>query len=137
MPKLDYCHPQMVRAFHKEKWEVALTPRRIKRGKRTIHIDIEAWRNMNGKLQQVLLAEVKCFANRSSTTRELYSAIGQYIIYRTILAELNIAIPLYLAVPKAVYDSVFDVSVRRAMSDNTMKMVIVDLDKEIITQWID
>jgi hypothetical protein len=127
----------MVRAFYKDKWEVATTPRRIKRGKRTIHIDIEAWRNINGKLRQVLLAEIKCFASRSRTTRELYAAIGQYIIYRTILAELNMTIPLYLAIPKTVYDTVFDMSVRRAMSDNNIKLVIVDLEAEVITQWIE
>lgn len=83
-----------------------------------------------------MLAEVKCFTVRQRTT-ELYNAVGQYIIYRSTLAELNIEGPLYLAIPSDVYEAIFDSTARRAVSDNEIKLLIVNLESETIEQWIE
>lgn len=137
MSRLDYCHPQIVHALEKAGWTVADMPLTIDIPEREIHIDIEAWRNANGSRQHIMLAEVKCFPNRQSTTTELYRSIGQYIVYRAVLSTTLMDIPLYLAIPDAVYDTVFDSTVRRAVSDNKMKLLIVNLETEAIIQWIE
>jgi hypothetical protein len=49
----------------------------------------------------------------------------------------NMAIPLYLAVPEIIYNTIFDSTVRDAISDNNIKMIIVNLETETITQWIE
>ncbi len=137
MSRLDYCHPQIVHALEKEGWTVAPVPLEIDLPGREVHIDIEAWRISNGSRQQIMLAEVKCFPNRKSTTTELYISVGQYIIYRAVLASIEMNIPLYLAIPSDVYDSVFDSTARRAVSDNKIKLLIVNLETEAIIQWIE
>ena len=137
MPRLDDCHEQVVRALQKDGWVVRDKPLRIRTNLRAVHIDIEATRNTNGSSQHILLAEIKCFPDRKSTTAELYIAVGQYVIYRAILAEANMAIPLYLAVPEIIYNTIFDSTVRGAISDNNIKMIIVNLETETITQWIE
>ena len=135
MPKLDQCHPQVVHALQKEGWRVDEKPRRLSHGERLVFIDIRATRGVNGSRQQILLAEVKCFPDRDRTTLELYIAFGQYIIYRALLAQEEIRLPLYLAIPQEVYEDVFDATVQRAISDNQVKLVIVNLETETIIQW--
>ena len=137
MPALDQCHEQVVRALQKDGWQVNDTPLRLSTAQRTVYIDIEASRNLNGNFQQIVLAEIKCFRDRDSTTRELYTAIGQYIIYRAMLAEVSMSVSLYLAIPDAIHETVFDSTVRRAIGDNEIKLVIVNLETETVTQWIE
>ena len=137
MPALDYCHPIVVRALENDGWTVNFSPSPFYVEGRYVFIDIQASRGGNGSAEQVLLAEIKCFPDRTSTTRELYIAVGQYIIYRTVLAELQNPTPLYLAVPATVYESIFDSTVKRAISDNRIKIVVVHLDEERIVQWIE
>jgi hypothetical protein len=80
MPAFDSCHPQIVRALEKDGWNIALDQFliRIDRSHR-VYIDIEA-RHANS--QSVMVVEVKCFQDVESETTDLYTAIGQYLIYR-------------------------------------------------------
>jgi hypothetical protein len=133
MSRLDYCHPLL----EKDGWAVAEIPFTVDLPEREIHIDVEAWRNSNGSRQQIMLVEVKCFPNRKSTTTELYISVGQYIIYRAVLDAIEMNLPLYLAIPDVIYDTVFDWTVRRAVSDNKIKLLIINLEMEAIVQWIE
>ena len=135
MPRLDDCHEQVVHALEKDGWNVDDKPRRLIHQERLVFIDIQAARGTNGSRQQILLAEVKCFPDRERTTQELYIAFGQYIIYRALLAQEEINLPLYLAVPLDAYDQIFDSTVLRAISDNSVKLVIVNIATETISQW--
>jgi hypothetical protein len=134
MPRLDDCHLQIVRALEKEGWKVS-NAFHIRTQKRVVYIDALAWRGTNGESQQILLAEIKCFPDTQAATTELYLAFGQYILYRAVLAEVNNPTPLYLAVPEHIYQTVFDSTTRRAVSDNRIKLLLVDLDTETITRW--
>lgn len=136
MPALDYCHPHIARALEKDGWALVETIR-VATAMRTVYIDMEATRNINGASQRMVLAEIKCFPDRDSTTRELYTAIGQYLIYRTMLAENDVQIPLYLVVPEKVYDTIFDAIVRRVMNDHNIMILVVDIETEAAVRWIE
>jgi hypothetical protein len=82
-----------------------------------------------------LLAEVKCFRDKDSATREVYESIGQYIVYRSMLALENLPIPLYLAIPSDAYDEIFDDVLLHVIDENRIKLVIVNLETETIAQW--
>jgi hypothetical protein len=137
MPALDACHPHIIHALEKDGWRVSEKPLKLDTARRSIYIDIEAARGANGIRQQILLGEVKCFPDRDSTTRDLYIAVGQSIIYRAVLDEMDIHTPLYLAIPQDVYQDIFDSTVRRAISDNKIKVLVVNVEMETIVQWID
>jgi hypothetical protein len=138
MPALDSCHQQVVRALQKEGWIVEnLSPAFPSLDDRPIVIDIEAWRGDNGREYRVLFIEVKCFPEAGSFTTELYKAIGQYLYYRKVLTEREVSSPLYLAVPMKVYDENFGETTRQLLSDNHIRLVIVDLALEVIVRWID
>ncbi|MCA0456708.1 MAG: hypothetical protein LCI00_22235 [Chloroflexi bacterium] len=135
MPRLDECHEQVVHALENDGWQVDARPRRLIHEERLVFIDIQAAKGVNGRRQQILLAEVKCFPDRESTTQELYIAFGQYILYRALLAQEEIDLPLYLAVPLDAYEDIFDSTVMRTISDNRIKLVIVNIETETISQW--
>ncbi len=136
MPQFDTCHQQVVSALQNDGWLIDAEQVVISTEKRQGFVDVRAVREVNGTRQQVMLVEVKCFPDRNSTTQELYVAIGQYIIYRAIMVESETVIPLYLAVPDEVFETVFDSSVRWAVRDSQIKLVIVNLDREVIKEWI-
>ena len=137
MPRLDDCHEQVVHALEKDGWRVNPSQEQRYTPDRTIFIDIVATRGINGSTEQILLAEIKCFADRNATARELYIAFGQYILYRALLDELKDETPLYLVVPEHAYLNIFGQTVLRAVRDNRVKMVIVNIVTETITQWIE
>ncbi|MCU0482289.1 MAG: hypothetical protein MUE54_13935 [Anaerolineae bacterium] len=135
MPAVDTCQPQVIRALEKEGWRILLGETRFRKYKRSIMIDIRAVHGANGSSKQILLAEVKCFGNSSEYTRDLYTAIGQYIVYRAMLNELNDATPLYLAIPVVAYDELFDAIIQRAVNDAKIKLIVVDIVQEVIVTW--
>ena len=137
MPALDNCHEQVVNALKKAGWIITRTSKYFRIKKRTIFIDIEAQQNNNGHSQEILLVEVKCFADKDTLTQELYAAIGQYLVYRTILTELANSATLYLSVPSKIYDTVFDESIRKLIQEQAIKLLIVDLETETINQWLE
>jgi hypothetical protein len=103
-----------------------------------VYIDIEAVQESNGLSAQPrhIYVEVKCFPGRNST-QEVYIALGQYLIYRALLARQDIAVPIYLAIPSTVFVDAFNAVFRRALRDNRIMMLVVDLETETITQWIE
>lgn len=136
MPVDDSCHDQVTRALIKAGWLIEAAPYQISTPERTAFIDIQARRGNNGSREHGLFVEVKCFPDRKSTTRDLYTAIGQYLIYQALIDDLEQEIPLFLAVPADAYAEIFDAIVQRVVRFAKIKLVIVDVAKEEITQWI-
>ncbi|MBC7870484.1 MAG: hypothetical protein H7Y09_06560 [Chitinophagaceae bacterium] len=69
---------------------------------------------------------------------ELYRAIGQYMIYRNVLQVKAIPATLYLAIPTDVYQRLFLGEVVSAtIRDAAIKLLLVDIDREEIVQWLD
>jgi len=134
MPAFDSCHPQIVQALEKEGWDISLEQFliRIDRSHR-VYIDIEAHHTNS---QSVMVVEVKCFQDVESETTDLYSAIGQYLIYRNLLERNAITIPLYLAIPLQAFSGVFNRMAFPMISQNHVKIIVVDLEREVIKQWL-
>ncbi len=134
MPAFDSCHPQVVRALEKDGWTISSDQFliRIDRSHR-IYIDIEAQRVDSSS---IMVVEVKCFQDIESETSDLYSAIGQYLIYRNLLERNNLDISLYLAIPLEAYLGVFNRMAFPMIVQNHVKMIVVDLEREVIDQWL-
>lgn len=103
---------------------------RRKTSQRFIFVDIQAARRRNRTQQQLLLSEIKCFPDRDSTTRELYNAVGQYIIYQAVLDEVAETTPLYLAISEVIRSTIFDRVVERAIKDHQVNLIIVNLKSD-------
>lgn len=68
---------------------------------------------------------------------DLENAIGQYIVYRTYLREIEPDRFLYLAVDSETYTEIFyDISGRILLDANQIRLIVVDPEREEVTQWI-
>jgi hypothetical protein len=104
MPAIDRCHDQIVHALEKAGWTVSDLPYAIRvPGKRyPLLADLQAQRGED----EIIIVEVKCL--QSSPLEELYTAIGQYLVYQSALRRLSINYPVYLAVPMQAFHGIFE-----------------------------
>src|SRR5262245_27567850 len=132
MPALDSCHQQIVNALNKAGWDVDPKPVFIRTPEISIFADIQA-EYSNGYPKEIVVIEVKCFVDERNDLDELYRAIGQYVIYRNILRERQIDLPLYLANPVHVHERLFKKKVvALSRSEIQMKLIVIDIDREEI-----
>jgi XisH protein len=137
MPMLDQCHEQVVRALQKDGWTVRPTPFYTGFDRRKVFIDIQALQQKNGSAQGIVVVEVKCFLDPHNITTDFYTAIGQYLVYRTILRQTQNAMPLYLAVSEIIFQTVFDETAHLILNESKIKVLVVDMNREKIVRWIE
>ena len=135
MPAYDQCHPQVVRALAREGWEVRHSPLFLDSGERTLFVDLELVRKTQDQDERIMVVEVKCFPASSAETTELYISLGQYLVYRGLIAQNHIDADLYLAVPIHAYEGVFFDLARSVVDELHVKLVVIDLDREVVVQW--
>lgn len=138
MAALDICEPQMLRAFAKDGWRVEDKPYSIRTSlTRTVFADFSLYRIIDNKIEFIIVVEVKCFSNPTNDLHEFYTAVGQYQLYANALMLEEKDHPLFLAMPNNAYERlVDDPAIQNTLSKIMVKLVLVDLEKEEITQWI-
>jgi hypothetical protein len=88
------------------------------------------------KEERRIAVEIKSFVG-DSEVEHLEKAMGQYVVYRAVLAVREPGRSLYLAVPHRVLRDVFDEPLGRLlMVDQSVRIVGFDPLTEVITQWI-
>lgn len=136
MPALDQCHQQVVNALIKAGWQVDPQPLRLDLPNRHLFVDILAQRINEDEQKQIIVIEVKCFSNPDKETTELYTAIGQYIVYRKILSSVNSRIPIYLSVPTHIYYGIFEEIGFEILREEDIHLIVVNLEDEQIEEWV-
>lgn len=83
-----------------------------------------------------IAVEIKSFTGISQAT-ELEKALGQYILYRNILEENEPDRLLYLAIIEDIFKEIFSEPIGDlVVKKNQIKLLVVDEESEVITQWI-
>ena len=129
MPKHDSCHDAVADALEREGWQV-LSDQRRKRERRAIFIDLLASRD-----NRTTFIEVKCFSGEAFAD-EQYTAIGQYLTYRTFLRLEGLNQSLYLAVPARIYEESFDDVMLETLKEHHIWLLIFDETRQRNLQWI-
>jgi hypothetical protein len=133
MPARDRLHNNVVNALTKAGWQVSHQQVLLVVAKRRLWIDLQASRAEN---QGDLLIEVKGFERMPSPVEYLASALGQYLMYRTLLGDTGIFFPLYMAVPERAYNGLLSERLGRRMIEKfAVRLVIFDPVGEEILQW--
>src|SRR5437588_32673 len=98
-------HDAVVDALKADGWTITDDPLSVKVGDRDLHIDLGAERPVIGatKGNEKIAVEVQSFRSPSAVA-DLQQALGQYTMYRVVLAEQQPDRPLFLAVSHTVYD---------------------------------
>ncbi|HEY7330172.1 MAG TPA: element excision factor XisH family protein [Gemmataceae bacterium] len=138
MPAKNIYHDAVVHALMADGWTITDDPLRISFGDRDLYVDLGAERRTIGaeKGEQRIAIEIQSFLN-PSPVRDLQEAVGQYDIYRAILAENGSDRLLYLAVPLRVYEGLLtarfgQLIVRRL----DLRVLVFDHQKRSVVRWI-
>ena len=87
------------------------------------------------KEDRKIAVEVKSFVSYSNMA-DLENALGQYILYRNIIQELEPERTLYLAVHEEVFATIFEESLGQMLiRKNHLKLVIFSKTEEVIVKW--
>ncbi len=83
-----------------------------------------------------IAVEIKSFVQNSAIS-EFYTALGQFISYRTLLLEQYSKHILYLAVPVDTYTSFFTTQLAQSIiSSQQLKLIVYKPQQEVIERWL-
>jgi hypothetical protein len=137
MPTLDIYHNCVKQALIKDSWEITNDPLSLKVGKKDLFIDLAAKKLLIAKKQEQKIAvEIKSFVG-TSEVEDLKNALGKYILYEKVLKRQLSELILYLAIRESVFNRLFTEEIGQILlDDRTLKLIIFDPEKEVITKWI-
>lgn len=137
MPQRDTYHAAVRRALEREGWTITHDPLVLEAGAHNLYIDLGAERLLAAERGQERLAvEIKSFMGRSEIV-DLEQALGQFLLYRSLLRRQEADRQLVLAVPSAVFETVLSSDVGRAVRDDyALALLVFDPDREVISQWL-
>jgi hypothetical protein len=72
----------IVRAPQKDNWRILPHPLTLETAINNLFVGIPATRVLPTEQQDIIVIDVKCFADIGTTMQDLYTAIGQYLVYR-------------------------------------------------------
>ncbi|HXF62939.1 MAG TPA: XisH family protein [Caldilineaceae bacterium] len=141
MPQRDTTHHIVRQALIRDGWEITDDPFVISFGERFLFLDLGA-SIAEGHLigaqrsNRRIAVEVKEFRNRSPIA-DLEHTIGQYVLYKLLLREVDPERTLYLAITDQVYSGIFQEPIGElVISTLPLQLLIVDTEVEEVRQWI-
>ena len=137
MPAKDLYHDRVKNALIKDGWTITDDPYFIKYEDAELFADLAAEKPLAAERQgQKIVVEIKSFVGKS-LMYDFHSALGQYIVYRKLIQLTEPEYKLYLAVDDIVYGEFFQrKSVQAVSNENNVLLIVVDMEKEVIKQWI-
>lgn len=137
MPRKDLYHPVVVRTLTADGWTITHDPLYLSYGGRDVYADLGAEQPVGAEKEgRKIAVEIKSFLGPSDV-HELELALGQFSLYRDILAEVEPNRVLYLAVPLHAYQGVFSEPLGQlVIRRQQLQLVVFDDIQERIVQWI-
>ncbi|HLP92014.1 MAG TPA: XisH family protein [Nostocaceae cyanobacterium] len=137
MSAKDKFHEIVKIALQKQGWTITHDPYHIDLGFVDFYIDLGAEQLLAAtKDNEKIAVEIKTFL-ATSTISEFHTAVGQFINYRIALENDDAERLLYLGVPLDIYKRFFQYSfIQTVIQRNQIPLLVYDLKKEEIAQWI-
>ena len=138
MAARDIYHEHVKNALEKDGWTITHDPLKLKwKKKRSVFIDIGAEKLLAAeKGSRKIAVEVKSFVGPSELD-DLYNAVGQFVLYRTILETSLPEFELFLAIRTKKFESLFaDEAGETFRLKEKIKLLVFNEDTREISQWI-
>lgn len=130
----DKIHIQVIRALEKDGWTITADPFYLRLDGTTVRIDLEATKQEK-VLARFILVEIKSM--EAPGLYDFYAAYGQYEFYRDGIVDMNLDVPLFLAIPTKAYNYAVKLpALWRWIVKHEINLLVVNLDSEIVEQWI-
>ncbi|MDY6940658.1 MAG: element excision factor XisH family protein [Cyanobacteriota bacterium] len=137
VPRRDLYHNIVKNALLKEGWSITHDPLVLGDLELRVYPDLGAQKNVVDRGVCALAIEIKVFGTIGQLS-ELQKAIGQYMLYRSILRRRESTRLPYLAIPADVYRSLFQKKIiQNLIQDEGIRLMVFNPLTEVIEQWID
>jgi len=129
----DIIHDQVKNALIKDGWTITHDPFTIAYGTDHVFADLAAERSIAAERgNEKIIVEIKSFVGQSAIN-DFEGALGKYVLYQTVLAELPLEHKLCLAIGTNTYKKVFQRSIiKLTVERHNIPLIIVDIDTEEI-----
>ncbi|MBT9585913.1 XisH family protein [bacterium] len=137
MPARDLYHQVVRRALQQDGWSITHDPYTLSVGGRNVFVDLGAERLLAASKGSDLIAvEIKAFSGPSELA-SLEQALGQYVLYRSLLRKIEPERRLVLAITQITYDTTFAEPIARPVLDELrLDLLTFDPGKERVVKWI-
>jgi hypothetical protein len=138
MPAKNIYHDAVVEALKADGWTITADPLTVTYGLRRLFVDLAAERTVIAaeRKDERIAVEVQSFLG-DSDIENLQHAVGQYVVYRLLLDEIEESRHLYLAVPDDVYTGILSEPLGQlVLADLKMRLLVFNPSTRGITQWI-
>ena len=136
MSARDLYHNSLRRALEKDGWTITEDPLRLEIGGTKIKIDLGAERLLGAERgEEKIAVEIKSFIGDSFVT-DLHLALGQCLVYLSVLKRQRPGQPLFLAITAGVYDYILQNDLAQAvLSDYPIRLVVFEPVLEEVVLW--
>jgi hypothetical protein len=136
MPAKDTYHDALRSALVNDGWTITDDPFRLVWGERDFFVDLGAERVVAAeKAGKRIAVEVKSFL-AASPMHDLELALGQFLLYRSILEEQEPERELFLAIPHEPAEILDEPVGQLLIAKHLIRAMIFDPHKEEILRWI-
>ncbi len=138
MPAQDVYHNAVKQALIKDGWTITADPFYISYGDVNVFVDLGAEKPIAAEKEgRKIAVEVKSFIGRS-VVRDMEQAVGQYVLYQSLLNKTEPERALYLAIDNQTYEGVFRrIGFHTLFEENRIRLLVVYVNTEEIVQWIE
>lgn len=137
MPAKDILHDVVKDALTHDGWIITHDPFVIPFGKRNVYADLAAEQALLAeRSEQKIVVEIKSFVGLSRMN-DLQQALGQYLLYRILLAAKYPEYELYIALDDYVFGELFDdADGQMVLKESELKAFTVDAETRRIRKWL-
>jgi XisH protein len=136
MPAKDLFHDDVRTALIKDAWTITDDPLRLRWGKKDYYVDLGAERVIAAeKPGHRIAVEIKSFLG-PSVVDDMEKALGQYLIYRSIMSRRQPDRELFLAIPNGMAKLFDEPLGQMLLDDYDLRIMIFHVKKKEILQWL-
>jgi hypothetical protein len=136
MPAKDTYHEGFKKALIKDGWQIIRDPYTIRYEGLKLFADLAGKKLFSAQKEDTnIIVEIKSFLN-ISPIHDFQCALGQYILYRTLLSEINPNYHLYLAIEQEIYETFFQQKgIKLVIEQYQILLIVINITKEEILKW--
>jgi hypothetical protein len=138
MPAKNVNHDAVIEALRVDGWVITHDPLTLSFGGKDLFVDLGAERATLAaeRGEQKIAVEIQSFLS-PSPVRDLEEAIGQYDVYRAVLAEMEPERPIYLAVPRRVHEGLLTERFGQMIVTRLqLRLLVFDEQPGRVVRWI-
>lgn len=130
-------HDAVRNALVKDNWDITHDPLKLPWGRRDLFVDLGARKVLAAEKEgRKIAVEIKSFRG-ASLVHDLERAIGQFVLYRSLLAREEPDRMLYLAIPEPILKDIYAEQLADVLlEDELARIFAFDAKEEVITRWI-